>query len=280
MNKILKKRQLSENVNEYVVDAPEAAKHARPGQFVILRVDSEGERVPFTIADADDVNGTITILVQTIGMTTYKLSLLNEGEFIHDFVGPLGNPTDLGEYENIVLVGGGIGSAVIYPQAKFRHKNGLKCDVIVGARNKSLLVYEDEFRTNSDNLYIVTDDGSYGEKGFVTNKLEALITDGKKYDCVFAVGPVMMMKAVCRLIGTKKYGIKTIVSMNSTMVDGTGMCGCCRLSVGGETKYACVDGPEFDGHQVDFMESVNRGKFYKEYECECYKRELEKNGKI
>lgn len=278
MNKILKKRQLSENVNEYVVDAPEVAKHARPGQFVILRVDSEGERVPFTIADADDVNGTITILVQTIGMTTYKLSLLNEGEFIHDFVGPLGNPTDLGEYENIVLVGGGIGSAVIYPQAKFRHINGLKCDVIVGARNKSLLVYEDEFRTNSDNLYIVTDDGSYGEKGFVTNKLEALITDGKKYDCVFAVGPVMMMKAVCDL--TKKYGIKTIVSMNSTMVDGTGMCGCCRLSVGGETKYACVDGPEFDGHQVDFMESVNRGKFYKEYECECYKRELEKNGKI
>ena len=278
MNKILKKRQLSENVNEYVVDAPEVAKHARPGQFVILRVDSEGERVPFTIADADDVNGTITILVQTIGMTTYKLSLLNEGEFIHDFVGPLGNPTDLGEYENIVLVGGGIGSAVIYPQAKFRHKNGLKCDVIVGARNKSLLVYEDEFRANSDNLYIVTDDGSYGEKGFVTNKLEALITDGKKYDCVFAVGPVMMMKAVCDL--TKKYGIKTIVSMNSTMVDGTGMWGCCRLSVGGETKYACVDGPEFDGHQVDFMESVNRGKFYKEYECECYKRELEKNGKI
>ena len=278
MNKILKKRQLSENVNEYVVDAPEVAKHARPGQFVILRVDSEGERAPFTIADADDVNCTITILVQTIGMTTYKLSLLNEGEFIHDFVGPLGNPTDLGEYENIVLVGGGIGSAVIYPQAKFRHKNGLKCDVIVGARNKSLLVYEDEFRANSDNLYIVTDDGSYGEKGFVTNKLEALITDGKKYDCVFAVGPVMMMKAVCDL--TKKYGIKTIVSMNSTMVDGTGMCGCCRLSVGGETKYACVDGPEFDGHQVDFMESVNRGKFYKEYECECYKRELEKNGKI
>lgn len=278
MNKILKKRQLSENVNEYVVDAPEVAKHACPGQFVILRVDSEGERVPFTIADADDINGTITILVQTIGMTTYKLSLLNEGDCIHDFVGPLGNPTDLGEYENIVLVGGGIGSAVIYPQAKFRHKSGLKCDVIVGARNKSLLVYEDEFRANSDNLYVVTDDGSYGEKGFVTNKLEALITEGKKYDCVFAVGPVMMMKAVCDL--TKKYGIKTIVSMNSTMVDGTGMCGCCRLSVGGETKYACVDGPEFDGHQVDFMESVNRGKFYKEYECECYKRELEKNGKI
>lgn len=277
MNKILKKRQLSENVNEYVVEAADVAKHARPGQFIILRVDSDGERVPFTIADTDKDNGSITILVQTIGMTTYKLSLLNEGDYIHDFVGPLGNPTELSEYKNIVLVGGGIGSAVIYPQAKFRHNNGLKCDVIVGARNKDLLVYEDEFRANSDNLYIVTDDGSYGEKGFVTNKLEVLIKEGKNYDCVFAVGPVMMMKAVCDL--TKQYGIKTVVSMNSTMVDGTGMCGCCRLTVGGETKYACVDGPEFDGHQIDFMESVNRSKFYKEHECECYKRELEKNGK-
>ncbi len=277
MNKILKKRQLSENVNEYVIEAADIAKHAKAGQFVILRVDSEGERVPFTIADSDKSVGSITILVQTIGMTTYKLSLLNEGDYIQDFVGPLGNPTELDEYENVVLVGGGIGSAVIYPQAKSRHSKGLNCDVIVGARNKSLIMYEEEFRANSDNLYLVTDDGSYGEKGFVTNKLEALINQGKKYDCVFAVGPMMMMKAVCDL--TKKYGIKTIVSMNSTMVDGTGMCGCCRLTVGGETKYACVDGPEFDGHQIDFMESVNRSRFYKEYECECYKRELEKNGK-
>ena len=180
MNKILKKRQLSENVNEYVVDAPEVAKHARPGQFVILRVDSEGERVPFTIADADDVNGTITILVQTIGMTTYKLSLLNEGEFIHDFVGPLGNPTDLGEYENIVLVGGGIWQCSDLSTGKsFAIKMGLNAMLLLVQETKSLLVYEDEFRTNSDNLYIVTDDGSYGEKGFVTNKLEALITDGK-----------------------------------------------------------------------------------------------------
>ncbi len=278
MNKILKKRQLSENVNEYVIEAADVAKHAKAGQFIILRVDSEGERVPFTIADIDRDNGPLTILVQTIGMTTYKLSLLKEGDSLQDFVCPLGNPTELNEYKNIVLVGGGIGSAVIYPQAKYRHKNGLNCDVIVGARNKSLLVYEEEFRNNSDNLYIVTDDGSYGEKGFVTTKLEALIKEGKKYDCVFAVGPVMMMKAVCDL--TKQYGIKTIVSMNSTMVDGTGMCGCCRLTVGGETKYACVDGPEFDGHKIDFMESVNRGKFYRDYECECYNRELEKNGKI
>ena len=278
MNKILKKRQLIENVNEYVIEAADVAKHAKAGQFIILRVDSEGERVPFTIADIDRENGTITILVQTIGMTTYKLSLLKEGDSLQDFVGPLGNPTELNEYKNIVLVGGGIGSAVIYPQAKYRHKNGLNCDVIVGARNKSLLVYEEEFRNNSDNLYIVTDDGSYGEKGFVTTKLEALIKEGKKYDCVFAVGPVMMMKAVCDL--TKQYGIKTIVSMNSTMVDGTGMCGCCRITFGGETKYDCVDGPEFDGHKIDFMESVNRGKFYRDYECECYNRELEKNGKI
>lgn len=275
MNKILSKRRLSENVNEYVISAPDVAVNARPGQFIILRVDEEGERVPFTIADIDRQGGSITILVQTIGMSTYKLSQLSAGEYIHDFVGPLGNPTDLDEYKNIVLVGGGIGSAVIYPQAKYRHSNGLQCDVIIGARTKDLLVYEDEFRQNADNLYIVTDDGSYVEKGFVTTKLEALINEGKQYDCVFAVGPVMMMKAVCDL--TKKYGIKTIVSMNSTMVDGTGMCGCCRLTVGGETKYACVDGPEFDGHQVDFMESANRGKFYRDYECECYKRELEKN---
>lgn len=277
MNKILKKRQLSENVNEYVVDAPLVAQNARPGQFIILRVDENGERVPFTIADCDKSKGSITILVQTIGMTTYKLSLLNEGDFIHDFVGPLGNPTDLNAYKNVVLVGGGIGSAVIYPQAKDRKSKGLNCDVIVGARNKSLIMYEEEFKANCDNLYLVTDDGSYGEKGFVTTKLEALIQQGKQYDCVFAVGPVMMMKAVCDL--TKKYGIKTIVSMNSTMVDGTGMCGCCRLTVDGETKYACVDGPEFDGHKVDFAESINRSKFYKEHECECYKRELEKNGK-
>lgn len=277
MNKILKKRQLSENVNEYVVDAPLVAQNARPGQFIILRVDDIGERVPFTIADCDKSKGSITILVQTIGMTTYKLSLLNEGDFIHDFVGPLGNPTDLNAYKNVVLVGGGIGSAVIYPQAKDRKSKGLNCDVIVGARNKSLIMYEEEFKANCDNLYLVTDDGSYGEKGFVTTKLEALIQQGKQYDCVFAVGPVMMMKAVCDL--TKKYGIKTIVSMNSTMVDGTGMCGCCRLTVDGETKYACVDGPEFDGHKVDFAESINRSKFYKEHECECYKRELEKNAK-
>ena len=274
MNKIVRKRKLSENVNEYVIEAHDVARHAKAGQFIILRVDEEGERVPFTICDSDKEAGTITILVQTIGATTYKLAQIEEGGYIADFVGPLGNPTDLSEFEHVMLVGGGIGSAVIYPQAKFRHTNGLKCDVIVGARNKDLIMYEDEFRANSDNLYVVTDDGSYGEKGFVTNKLEELINNGHKIDCVFAVGPVMMMKAVCDL--TRKYNIKTVVSMNSTMVDGTGMCGCCRLTVGGKTKYACVDGPEFDGHEVDFMESVNRGRFYRDHECECLKKEQEK----
>lgn len=275
MAKLLKIRQLSENVREYVIDAPKVAKNARPGQFIILRVDENGERVPFTICDSDKINGTITILVQTIGLTTYKLAQLKEGDELADFVGPLGNATDLSEYKKVMLVGGGIGSAVIYPQAKARKENGEYCEVIVGARNKSLIMYEDEFRANCDSLYIVTDDGSYGEQGFVTVKLEQLIKEGNEYDCVFAVGPVMMMKAVCDV--TRKYGIKTIVSMNSTMVDGTGMCGCCRLTVGGETKYACVDGPEFDGHQVDFAESINRSRFYKEQECECYKREVEKN---
>ncbi len=277
MNKIIKKRILSENVNEYVISAPAVAKNANAGQFIILRVDNDGERIPFTIADFDRNAGTVTILVQTIGASTYKLALLNEGDSISDFVGPLGNPTDLNEFEHVMLVGGGIGSAVIYPQAKDRHSKGLKCDVIVGARNYDLLTYEDEFKANSDNLYVMTDDGSYGEKGFVTNKLEELIKAGHPIDCVFAVGPVFMMKAVCDL--TRQYGVHTVVSMNSTMVDGTGMCGCCRLTVGGETKYACVDGPEFDGHKVDFMESVNRGKFYRDRECEHYKKEQEKNGK-
>ncbi len=277
MNKIIKKRILSENVNEYVISAPDVANNANAGQFIILRVDEDGERIPFTIADYDRAAGTITILVQTIGASTYKLSLLKEGECISDFVGPLGNPTDLSKFKHVMLVGGGIGSAVIYPQAKDRHLKGLKCDVIVGARNYDLLTYENEFRANADNLYVMTDDGSYGEKGFVTNKLEELIKAGHPIDCVFAVGPVFMMKAVCDL--TRQYGVHTIVSMNSTMVDGTGMCGCCRLTVGGETKYACVDGPEFDGHKVDFMESINRGKFYRELECECYNKEQEKNGK-
>ena len=265
MNKLLKIRELSPWVKEYVIDAPEVAENARPGQFIILIVDEEGERVPFTICDYDREKGTVTILVQTIGATTMKLAAKKEGEYIHDFVGPLGLPTDLSEYNKILLVGGGVGSAVIYPQSK---ELAAKCkaDIIVGARNKELLIYTDEFAEQAENLYIMTDDGSAGEKGFVTTKLKELVESGRKYDAVFAVGPLMMMKAVCDL--TKQYNLKTIVSMNSVMVDGTGMCGCCRLTVFGETKYACVNGPEFDGHGVDFDEAINRSKYYRDIESE------------
>lgn len=270
MNKLLKIRDLAENVKEYVIESPEVAKHAHPGQFIILRVDEDGERVPFTICDYDSAKGTVTILVQTVGVSTYKLSLLKEGDYIADFVGPLGNATDLSEYKKVCLVGGGIGTAVIFPQAKLRHSMGQLLDAVVGARTKSLIMYEDEFKANSDNTYIVTDDGSYGDKGFVTTKLEELILAGAGYDCVFAVGPLPMMRAVCDL--TRKYGIHTVVSMNSIMVDGTGMCGGCRVTVDGKTKYACVDGPEFDGHLIDFNETMNRNSFYKERESECYLR--------
>lgn len=268
MNKIIKIRDLAPNVKEYVIDAPAVAKHAAPGQFIILRVDSDGERVPFTICDFCKQDGTITILVQTVGVSTYKLSLLNEGDYIADFVGPLGNATDLSHFKKILLVGGGIGSAVIFPQAKQRFISGLATDVIVGARTRDLIMYEEEFKANSDNFHILTDDGSYGEKGFVTVKVEELIKDNNDYDCVFAVGPMPMMRAVCDV--TRKYNVHTVVSMNSIMVDGTGMCGGCRLTVGGEVKYACVDGPEFDGHKVDFAEAMSRLTFYKERETSCY----------
>lgn len=266
MFEILKKRKLQENVAEYVVKAPDVVRHCRPGQFIILRVDKDGERVPFTICDYDKDAGTVTILVQTVGYTTMKLSEVPEGGTIEDFVGPLGNPTDLTDAKSVCLVGGGIGSAVIYPQAKLLKKEGVSVDVILGARDESLLMYETEFEENSDRLHIVTDNGSKGEKGFVTDKLKQLLDAGAEFDVVFAVGPMLMMKAVAEL--TRGYGVKTIVSLNSIMVDGTGMCGCCRVTVGGKTKYACVDGPEFDGHEVDFDEAWNRLGIYREYERE------------
>ncbi len=266
MNKLLKIRTLSQNVKEYVVDAPDVARHAKAGQFIILRVDEDGERVPFTICDMDKRAGTITILVQEVGATTSQLARLNVGDCVHDFVGPLGNATDLDAYDKVMLIGGGIGSAVVFPQAKHMKEIGKPVDIIIGARTKDLIMYEDEFRTNAKNFYIVTDDGSYVEKGFVTTKLKQLLDNGVKYDVVFAVGPMPMMKAVADL--TREYGIKTIVSMNSIMVDGTGMCGCCRVSVGGQTMYACVDGPEFDGHEIDFAEAMNRLRIYKAQEQE------------
>lgn len=265
MNKILAKRRLAPNVTEYIVDAPRVAKHANAGQFIILRVDEEGERVPFTICDFDRVKGTVTILVQEIGYSTIKLNSLNVGDYIHDFAGPLGKPTDLSKYKNIVLVGGGIGTAVIYPQAKNLKKEGKPADVIVGARNKELIMYEKEFRESARELFLTTDDGSYVRKGFVTDVLKELIPI-KKYDCVFAVGPMPMMRAVSEL--TREMNIPTVISMNSIMVDGTGMCGGCRITVGGETKYACVHGPEFDGHLVDWAEAINRSRVFKAQEQE------------
>ncbi len=261
---IISKKRLAPNVNEYVVYAPLVAKHCLAGQFVILRVDEDGERVPFTVCDYSRVDSTVSIMVQEVGYTTAKLAQMKEGDALCDFVGPLGNPTDLSEYNNICLIGGGIGSAVIYPQSKQLYAQKKPADVILGARNKDLLMYIDEFRANANELYLVTDDGSCGKKGFVTDMLKSLVENKKNYDCVFAVGPLPMMKAVCNF--TKTLGIPTVVSMNSMMVDGTGMCACCRLSVGGETKYACIDGPEFDGHLVDFDEAIARSKIYLEEE--------------
>ncbi len=261
---IISKKTLAERVNEYVVYAPAVARHCLAGQFVILRVNEEGERVPFTICDYSREEGTVSVLVQEVGYTTALLAGLSEGDALADFVGPLGNPTDLSAFKRILLVGGGIGSAVIYPQAKQLFSEGKPADTVIGARNESLLVYEEGFARYSNRLEVVTDDGSKGRKGFVTDAIRALVESGEHYDAVFAVGPLPMMKAVCAL--TAGFGIHTVVSMNSLMVDGTGMCGCCRLTVGGEVKYACIDGPEFDGHKVDFDEAIQRSRMYREQE--------------
>lgn len=269
MYKILSKNKLAPNVNRYELEAPDVARHAHPGQFIILRVDDEGERIPFTICDFDKQKGTVTILVQEVGYSTAKLAAVPENGYIADFVGPLGLPTDLSAYKSVALVGGGIGSAVIFPQAKKLHAENKNCDVILGARTSELIMYENEFRANCDNLIIATDDGSKGIKGLVTDALKEGLEKGK-YDCVMAVGPLPMMKAVCAL--TKRYGVKTVVSMNPLMVDGTGMCGCCRVTVGGQTKYACVDGPEFDGHEVDWDSAILRLRAYKEQEKAHYCR--------
>ena len=262
---IISKRNLCDRVNEYVIYAPLVAKHCRAGQFIILRTDSNGERVPFTICDYSRKNGTVSIMVQEVGATTMGLASMKEGDCLADFVGPLGNPTDLDQYKKILLVGGGIGSAVIYPQAKQLKKEGKDFEIILGARNKDLFFYLDEFSSFAP-THIVTDDGSLGEKGFVTDKINQLFEKGKQFDVIFSVGPLNMMKFVTKL--AEKYGVKSIVSMNSLMVDGTGMCGCCRLTVDGKVKYACIDGPEFDGAQVDFDEAILRSTTYKEFEKE------------
>ena len=279
MYKILTKKILNPTVTLMEVDAPMIAKKAEPGQFIILRVDAEGERIPLTIADFDREKGTITIIFQIVGATTEKLNHLEEGEFIHDFVGPLGVPSHTEGLKKVAVVGGGVGCAIAYPIAKKLHHLGAEVHSIVGFRNKDLVILEDEFKAASDVMKLMTDDGSHGEKGLVTHALEELIKAGNQYDEVIAIGPLVMMKFVCKL--TKEYGIKTVVSMNPIMIDGTGMCGGCRLTVGGETKFACVDGPDFDGHLVDFDEAMERGTMYKEFEtrkreevCNLYKKEV------
>lgn len=265
MYKIMRKKMLNEQVVLMEVYAPHIAKKALAGQFIIFRVDEKGERIPLTIADYDREKGTVTIIFQTIGFSTGRLAKLDEGDSILDFVGPLGVPTHFDEnVKKVAVVGGGVGCAIAYPQAKALFNMGCEVDVIAGFRNKDIVILEDEMKKVSTNLYVTTDDGSYGTKGFVTNVLKDLIDKGNNYDAVVAIGPVPMMKFVCEV--TKPYGIKTIVSLNPIMVDGTGMCGGCRVTVGGVTKYACVDGPDFDGHEVDFDELMRRNNTYKNHE--------------
>lgn len=278
MYKILTRRNLSENVFEMQILAPRVAKKCLPGQFVILRVDEKSERIPLTISDYDRAVGSVNIVVQVVGASTLALSRLGEGDFVCDFVGPLGNPSEIiANFENfkdkkILFVGGGVGSAPVYPQVKWLAKRGVKPHVIVGARNKDLLLLTEEFEQIST-MHVCTDDGSAGFGGRVTDLIENLVSNGEKYDLCVAIGPVVMMKFVSLL--TKKMGIKTIVSMNPLMVDGTGMCGACRITVGGEVKFACVDGPEFDGHLVDFDEAMHRQTLYKTAEGRAYLKEKE-----
>ena len=279
MYRIIKKERLNPTVTKMVVEAPLVAKKAKAGQFIILHVHEDGERIPLTIADYDRQAQTVTIIFQVVGRTTKLLDQLNEGDEILDFVGPLGKPSEVEGFKKVCVVGGGVGCAIAYPTAKALHENGAEVTVISGFRNKDLVILQDEFAAVSQHSYLVSDDGSTGTKGLVTNVLEELIEKGEQFDEVIAIGPLPMMKFVCLL--TKKYGIKTIVSMNPIMIDGTGMCGCCRLSVGGEMKFACVDGPDFDGHLVDFDETMARNGAYRDFEakardedCNLFKKEV------
>ncbi|OUP05237.1 ferredoxin-NADP reductase [Anaerofilum sp. An201] len=280
MFKIVEKTPLNPTVTKLVIEAPLVAKKAQPGQFIIVRAKEDSERIPLTVADFDREAGTVTIIFQIVGAGTMELNTLQEGESVHDFVGPLGRPSELEGIKKVAVVGGGVGCAIAYPTAKRLHELGAEVHSIVGFRNKDLVILEKEFEAVSDRMAKMSDDGSWGEKGLVTNALEALIKEGNQYDEVIAIGPLVMMKFVCKL--TKEYGIKTTVSMNPIMIDGTGMCGGCRLTVGGETKFACVDGPDFDGHLVDFDEAMHRGTMYKEFEahareeaCNLFKKEVE-----
>ena len=269
---IVTKKQLNPTITYMEILAPAVARKAMPGQFIMLRINEDGERIPLTIAGYDREKGTVTIIFQKVGYTTYTLDTLNEGDALLDFVGPLGCASEFEEYigKHVCVVGGGLGVAIAYPQAKALHDLGAKVDFIVGFKNKDLIILEDEFKNACDNLFVLTDDGSNGHKGFVTVALEEQLQKVDDYEAVIAIGPLMMMKAVCDM--TRDKGIKTIVSMNSLMVDGTGMCGCCRVQVGGETKFACVDGPDFDGHQVDFDLAMRRGRMYIAEEKESMKK--------
>ncbi len=264
MPTIVTKRILNPTVSLMEVKCPEIARKAQPGQFIILRVDEYGERIPLTIADYDTVRGTVTIMYQRVGLSTQKLDELVSGDNILDMVGPLGNPTEIGDAKRVIVIGGGVGCAIAFPQAKALHQQGIPVDVIVGFRTKELVFLESSFRRNCDNLYITTDDGTYGEKGFVSNKLAELLEAGQPYDLAIAIGPIPMMRAISQV--TLPYHLKTIVSLNPIMVDGTGMCGGCRVNVGGETKFACVDGPDFDGYLVDYDELIVRNGVYREQE--------------
>ena len=273
MYEIVSKQVLNPTVVRMKIKAPLIAKKAEAGQFIILRTDKDGERIPLTIADFDREKGTVTIIFQKVGATTDKLASFETGDYIADFAGPLGKATKTDGLMKVAVIGGGVGSAIAYPIAKKLHNAGCTVHSIVGFRNRDLVILKDEFKCVSDKFFLMTDDGSYGTKGLVTNALRDLIESGEKYDEVIAIGPLVMMKFVSLL--TKEYGIKTIVSMNPIMIDGTGMCGGCRLTVGGKTKFACVDGPEFDGHEVDFDEALKRGAMYKDFELHA--RETECN---
>lgn len=277
--KILSKTALNPTVVRMEIDAPAVAKKALPGQFVILRADEKGERIPLTVAGYDREKGIVTIIFQIVGATTELLSHMEVGECLHDFVGPLGRPTEIEGLKRVCVVGGGVGCAIAYPVAKELHDRGCEVHTVVGFRTRDLVILEDEFRACSDRLLMMSDDGSYGEKGLVTDALKKLLDAGEKYDEVITIGPLIMMKFVCRL--TKEYGVKTVASMNPIMIDGTGMCGCCRLTVGGKTRFACVDGPDFDGHEIDFDEAMQRAGAYKEFErhayeetCNLFKKEV------
>ncbi len=272
MYPIVHKQILNPTVVRLDVAAPLIARKAKPGQFIMLRVDEEGERIPLTIADYDREKGIVSIIFQLVGKTTQALSEMNEGDSILDFVGPLGTASHLEGYKRVAVIGGGLGTAIAYPQAKALHQMGAVVDIIAGFRNQDLVILEEEMRAACTNLYLTTDDGSYVRKGFVTDVLKEQIEAGAGYDLVIAIGPLIMMKMIANL--TRPYGIHTIVSMNSIMVDGTGMCGGCRLTVGGETKFACVDGPDFDGHLVDFDEAMRRSQIYKNNEKESMDKHI------